>query len=484
MRRRNPYPALLLAALIPALLLAWTWRWSADKGRVVAPTTTTSTVPPVPGTLATPLLSTRRAPAVLSAKLNVSSFTKALSPLVGRIPAGSCLAVSVNGLPIAAANADDSLRPASNVKLAVGAVALAVLGKDFRYTTSVKGTVSDGGVINGDLYLVGSGDPVLSEPWWKDSNITKLPPTVITDITQLADKIAAAGITRIRGRVSGDGTRYDDEWFAPTIPRQVKAELEALPVSALVVNDTRVSETKALADPNAAAAQVLTTLLKDRGIRISGGGLAGTTAAGATEIASIQSAPFSEILHEMLSTSDNLSAEMILKEIAVAKGRPGTRQNGIAVVNETLQGWGLPLDGVTLVDGSGLSDENRMTCNVLLGVLQRGRYSDAVGAGLAVAGQQGTTLEGVFEDSPVKGRLRAKTGTLTNADGVANKPGAKTLAGYLPLAGGGQIEFAMLLNGETITNQSEYRQYWNQLATIIAKYPTGPTVAELAPGAG
>lgn len=483
MHRRNPFPVLVGAALVPALVLFGLWKLADSQVGEAVPATTPGTVagPSGPVGMRTPLLSTRRAPAVLSADLNGVSFAAALQPFAETLPAESCLAVSVNGEPVNATRADDLLRPASNVKLLVAAVANSVMGKDYRFTTSVKAAVGGGGVVDGDLYLVGGGDPVLSEPWWQSSGITLLPPNVITDITKLADKVKAAGVTKITGSVVGDDTRYDDERFAPTVPKQVKSQLEALPVSALEVNDTRVSPELALDRPTVASARVFAKLLKDRGIEIGGNSDEAATPDGTPEIASIESAPLPEILHEMLAQSDNLTAEMMLKEIAVQSKRPGTREEGIRIVTNTVLAWGAQPGSMALVDGSGISDENRVTCNALLTVLRHGTISDPVGKGLAVLGESGTTLEGVLDKTPAAGKLRAKTGTLTNADGVKNKPGAKTLSGYYPVEGGGQIEFVILLNGESITNKNTYRKYWEQLFTILAGYPQGPTAAVLAP---
>lgn len=482
MRRRNPYPMLVGAALVPALVLFGLWQLADSQvGEPAAVAPATVPKPGGPVGMRTPLLSTRRTPGLLSADMNVAAFAAALQPFADSLPAESCLAVSVNGVPANATRADDLLRPASNVKLLVAAVADALMGPEFRFTTAVKATVGAGGVVDGDLYLVGGGDPVLSEPWWQTSGITLLPPNVITDITKLADQVKAAGVTKITGSVIGDDTRYDDERFAPTVPKQVKSQLEALPVSALEVNDTRVNNQLALDRPTVASARVFAKLLKDRGIEIGGNSDEAATPEGTPEIATIQSAPLPQILHEMLAQSDNLTAEMMLKEIAVQSKRPGTRQEGIKIVTDTVQSWGAAVGSVAIVDGSGISDENRVTCNALLTVLRHGNIAGPVGKGLAVLGEGGTTLDGVLTNSPAAGKLRAKTGTLTNADGVKNKPGAKTLAGYYPVEGGGQIEFAILLNGESITNKNTYRKYWEQLFKILAEYPQGPTAAVLAP---
>ena len=184
----------------------------------------------------------------------------------------------------------------------------------------------------------------------------------------------------------------------------------------------------------------------------------------------------------MLTTSDNNTAEMILKEIGLVAGGAGTREAGLAVVTSTLQGWGIPLDGVVLVDGSGLSDENRLTCGTLLALIQRAPVDGPIGQGMAIAGQAGGTLSDAFEDTALAGLLRGKTGTLYNYDdGIGGKPAAKALCGYVPQEGGGAIQFAILLNGPQIAEKVEYRPIWDAFGAVLLSYPSGPTVADLTP---
>jgi len=478
---RNPFPGLIVLAAIPALLLGGCWRFadskqpaavSIDAGEVVTPL--------VPAELNTPVLSLRRAPGTLARDANAAEFGVALQSVLGSIDDTSCLAVSVDGVLVGSKNATTPLRPASNVKLITAAVALEVLGPDYVYTTKVSGRVGNGGIVQGNLYIVGGGDPVLMSSWWNGPN-TKYPPFNGTSIEALADSIFAAGIRSVEGSVVGDATRYDGEWYAPSWTSDVRFT-EGGPISALLVNDSREAIDRSSNDPAAGAAVVLTQLLRERGITIGGEARAGTAPSGIA-IAQVTSQPLALILAEMLTTSDNNTAEMVLKEIGLTAGGVGTRDAGIMVVVSTLQQWGIPLDGFWMADGSGLSDDNRLTCSTILTLLQRGSVDDPIGVGLPVGGAAGGTLSDAFiAGEPLNGLVRAKTGTLYNyADGIDGKPGAKALSGYIPLTGGGAIEFSMLLNGPMIAEQVNYRPIWQQFAAVMATYVTAPGADLLGP---
>ena len=149
-------------------------------------------------------------------------------------------------------------------------------------------------------------------------------------------------------------------------------------------------------------------------------------------------------------------------------------------MSATIAGWGVDTAGLVLADGSGLSLDNRVTCTTLVGVLEHAGADSAVGGGLAVAGVTGT-LASVFTETPMSGRLLGKTGTLNNYPIDADPPAVKTLAGYLPVDGGGEIVFALLLNGPTISDQSEYRAVWAQLATSLDSFPAVASPAALGP---
>lgn len=486
-RGRGPGPWLVLVAiaLVPAIGLWMIADWSSAQGGSggeAAPPVDSSVAPiEAPPALVTPIVGARRLPALVSRDVNAGTFATDLQPFLDSLGERSCAAVSVDGAAVGSRNADIGLIPASTQKIPVAATALEQLGEDFRYTTRVAATAAPtGGAINGDLYLIGGGDPLLSSDWYPQSNLERYAVTTPTSLDRLADDVVAAGVSSISGNVVGDGSRYDDEFYAPGWGVGV-AGLEGGPYDALLVNDARVlGDDLRASDPNEGGAREFARLLEERGVTIAGGATAGTAPDNAVEIASIDSAPMSDVVGEMLGNSDNNTAELVVKELGFDQAGAGTREAGLGVVREQLVDWGVDDSVIVLADGSGLSLDNRLTCDALITVLQRTGFDSPVGAGLPVAGQSGTLID-AFVDDAVAGRLRGKTGTLNNPPFNVDPPAVKALAGYLPVEGGGAVEYVLVLNGPTISDQSEYRPIWSALAATLDTYPAGPTPATVGP---
>jgi len=494
MARRRGHPMIVLGCLAVTVSMALLvgWKWAASKAEVhpgVAHVVRAGDTDAL--ALSTPVLSVRRAPGVLSRRVNVSSLRQALQPLIDGLNDTSCVAVSVDGQLMAAGNSTVPVIPASNMKIVTAAVANEVLGADTVFTTRVMGNIGDEatvgqpGVVIGDLFLVGGGDPVLGTDWWPASLQQEHPPFGSTRLEELADEVVAKGVTRVAGSVVGDGSRYDDEWYPPSWDPALQ-RVEAGPIDGLVVNDGHDNPSdpaQVTDDPAIGAAALFTTMLQERGVRVDALPRSGATTS-QIELASVTSRPVSEIIAEMLQTSDDNTAEMLLKEIGLQVRGLGTREAGLAIEQSTLEVWGVPLGGLVLADGSGLSNEDRLTCDALLAILQHGSVDDPIGDGLPIAGKTGT-LADAFVGSPLVGRLHAKTGTLNNADNTtatADPPAVKALSGYVDLPGGGAIEFALVLNGQTITNPGEFEPVWyEQLAPALASYPRGASTADLGP---
>ena len=485
-RRGGPGPLIVvtLVLAVPAVALFGLYRWSdarvTDNEAAPVPDADVVVPPPTP-TLTTGVASFRRLPTIVAREESIGEFSAEMDAFGASVNDRSCMAVSVDGIPVSDENGALAVIPASNQKIVVAAVALEELGPDFRYvTTASAAAMPADGVVDGDLFLVGGGDPLLSSDWYPDSNLERYPVTSPTSLDDLADAVVASGVTSITGNVVGDGSRYDDEFFAPGWGAGV-AGLEAGPYDALLVNDARVlGDEQRAADPNEGAAREFTRLLGERGVSVGGSAVSGAAPPEVVEIATVSSAPLSDVVGEMLGNSDNNTSELLVKEIGLSGGAVGSREAGTTVMTTELAGWGIDTTPLVLADGSGLSLDNRLTCEALLGILQRSDPGSPIGAGLPVAGETGT-LSDVFVDHPLSGRLRGKTGTLNNPPFNEDPPAVKALAGYVPVDGGGAIEYVLVLNGPTISDQSEYRPVWEAFADALATYPAGPTPAELGP---
>jgi D-alanyl-D-alanine carboxypeptidase/D-alanyl-D-alanine-endopeptidase (penicillin-binding protein 4) len=478
---------LAVVALVPALLLLSISRWADGRGQagddqvpaVDADAPPPSLPPPAPA-LNTGLMSFRRTSSELSRNLNMAAFQADVQPLMDMIGDRSCGAISLDGELVGERNIASVVLPASNMKILVAAVADAVLGRDFRYVTRVVGPAPAGGVVSGDVYLVGGGDPLLSGEWYPASNLDRFPAFNTTSLDELARRMAAAGVTQINGSVRGDGSRYDDEHFAPGWGADV-AGIEAGPYDALLVNDARVmGDDQRGSDPSESGAREFVRILAEQGITVTGGSGSGAAPADAGELASVESEPLPAVLAEMLTNSDNNTAELVLKEIGLAASGSGTRQAGADAIVSTLNSWGIDTTGLVVADGSGLSADNRISCATMLAVLQHAGYDSPVGEGLAIGAETGTLID-AFGDTPVAGRIRGKTGTLNNVPYDQDPPAVKALSGYMPVEGGGAIEYTLLLNGGIITDQTEYRPLWNELAVALDSFPAVASPAVLGP---
>ena len=295
-----------------------------------------------------------------------------------------------------------------------------------------------------------------------------------TALETLADQLVALGITTIDGDVVGDGSRYDDEFRVDAWGDDITS-LDAGPYDALLVNDGIVSPGNYGLDPSRAAAREFFDLLIARGITVTGAAANAPRPvdAGLTTLALIESRPLTDVLVEMLHTSDNNTAEMLVKEIGYAAAGQGTRQAGLDTVRATLERWGVPLTGVDLRDGSGLDRANLATCEALTAVVHDSPVADQLRDLLPVAGRDGTMSEQLL-GTPAEGAMQAKTGTLTDV---------KALSGSQPGADRRPIEFSLVLNGTDVDEPSVYQPAWDALVDLIDHYPVvvEPDLARFEP---
>ena len=460
--RRLLLPALLVAVAVSA----------ATLGLQAVPPASGSQQAPGGPPVAAPVLSARRVPVLLAQPVGERRIRDGIAAVAGGLPEPSCLQVSEGDRTLFELGADVPVIPASTLKLVTAATALTHLepSETLRTTVRTEVPVSDG-VLAGDLWLVGGGDPVLGTEAWGASFDRQ--PALRTSIEALADRIVATGLRSVQGRVIGDDSRYDATRYVPSWPDRYRQQIG--PLSALTVNDGFVrflGGSPPFPDPPAGAAGVLTELLRARGVEVVGEPGSGVAPPQVElELADIESPPILELVGQMLRESDNGTAELLLKEVGHRVAGEGSTAAGAAAAEAVLADLGLDLDAVDVVDGSGLDRGNQLTCRLLHGLLREVDAGGEVEGGLAVAGVTGTLAQR-FLDTPVSGNLRAKTGSLNNV---------AALAGYADTRHEGELTFAFVLNGLAL--RADPTPLQSALAELLVAYPDVPDLAELGPAA-
>lgn len=337
-------------------------------------------------------------------------------------------------------NGSLSLVPASNEKLTVTYAALETLGPAYQIETDVLGQGQLVGTTwRGSLVLQGHGDPTLSHK----------------DLTSLARQIRAAGIRKVAGSVLGDESFFDSRRTGPGWKPSFYIN-ESAPLSALTVDRTWFHGHHSGA-PAAAAAALFKDALRAQGIAVVGRAIRGTATPDAQQLADVESPPLAQILQFMDRESDNFTAELLLKQLGAVGGTVGTTAGGAAQVRSTLAEAGIPMVGVRIVDGSGLSPLDRLTARAIVGILHSAwedpNIRSAFVSALAVAGRSGT-LKDRLKAPPARGVVVAKTGTTSIAS---------ALSGYVRQ----RYVFSVLDNGNPVS-------YWwarraqDRFATVLA----------------
>ena len=450
--------------LVGAISLGVLWKLVDGVAQSVTPIVSNSELQ----SLSAPIINARRNPQTLSQDVRFRTLRSQLNSLGNRLPTDSCLIVDIEGKRIVGINEDLPLLPASNMKLVVAMVALDVLTPEFVFTTSLVGNVN-GDVVDGDAYLIGGGDPLLVTGNYPSTE--PYPTFNFTRLENLFDALRLQGITQIRGSIVGDESRYDAERFSPSLGLGIRGT-EVGPLGALMVNDGVITGNPIKPDnPALGAVSEITNLLQNNGITVTGSPMVGQAPQELSTIAKVDSLPLSDIVAEMLTNSDNNTAELLVKELGFATTGVGSREAGLEVIKAKLVEWGIPLDALIFVDGSGLDRGNRLTCNTLSALLAKDGGFGPAGLGLAIAGRTGT-LRDVLGDSLGAGKLRGKTGTLT---------GAKSLSGFVPYAADQASAFSLIINGANASNQTTYRPIWNALSDVLGGFSASPSAAELVP---
>jgi len=366
----------------------------------------------------------------------VAGVAAALSPVLRSATLGSHVGAVVEDLSTGQAllsrNGSAEFAPASTAKLAVAVAALDVLGPDATFTTRVVSGPTPGSVV-----LVGGGDPTLAAGHPPASNYPQ-PATLAALAAQTAGALRARRIRTVR--LSYDASLFTGPGLAPGWPDSYVTTGNVTPISSLEVDQGRLTASGAPQDANdpdnyrartfspaPEAAQAFASFLSGDGIRVRGPVRPGAAPGGSGTLAAVSSPPLAEIVGWMLTQSNNVIAENLARQVAIATGRPASFSGAAAAETAVLRKLGIR-GGIRLVDGSGLSPQDRITPDAEVQLLSLAASAShpglrAVITGLPVAGFSGTLAPGgsVFPDvgQPGLGVVRAKTGNLTTVVSLA-----------------------------------------------------------------
>ena len=342
---------------------------------------------------------------------------------------------------------------ASNTKLFTTAAALDEFGGHARFTTEVLAgrRPNENGVVRGDLYMVGGGDPSFGTSSFAERAYGGGGAT----LQKLARKVKSAGVRRVTGGVLGDESLFDSRRGGPDSGYGVSPWVG--PLSALSFNRGLARENGSAfqSRPPEFAAQKLATALKRRGIQIAG--RAGVSQAGgrARRIASVQSITVARLIRLTNQVSDNFFAEMLAKHLDATPSHPGTTDGGADAAARFARRFGARAG---LADGSGLARSNRAAPRAvaqLLRGMSKHRSFEAYYESLARGRERGT-----LADRQTNRRCRAKTGTIS---------GVSALSGYCRAVSGDLLAFSFLMNGVG-SNYDGARRIQDAMSQIITKY--------------
>ena len=400
-----------------------------------------------------------------------------------------------DGKPLVSVQPDMLLNPASCTKLFTTAAALKLLKPRYRFSTEflVRGPL-DAGVLKGDLYVRGTGDPTFNS----------------ARLYKVATELQARGLSTITGDLVMDDSYFDRQgeppgWDQESQPDRAYAapngalSLEQNAVSVYVRpgnrrGDRAVVQVEPASDSLVVESQVITVrwgrrvwvrtlqdgdktrvvvqgvigvrepteklrrriyepalhfgyafrqMLKSRGIKVKGRVRLGVTPENAKAMWTSNSVSLREVVTVLNHHSSNFTAEMLLKAVgAAAYGAPATTQKGLTAVQDVMQReFGMPAGSFIMGNGSGLNDVNRFSARQIATLLAKMAQDPQLGpefvTSLAVAGNTGT-LSHRMAQSGADGVLRGKTGTLM---------GVSALSGYVQTPRSGPVAFSIMVNG-------------------------------------
>ncbi len=367
-------------------------------------------------------------------------------------------------------NAGKLFMPASNMKIITSAAALTLLGPEYTYKTTflTNGEVRDS-LLDGDLLVIGRGDPTVSD---------RMRVLATTVMDALADSVRAHGIRQIGGSLARVGNAFPDSIYGSGWSWDDLGEYYGAGVDELIFNEG-MAPTKLrplpdtvrdslysgpARDPAKAYLDALKDALVRKGITVDAGVRDSIlpTPIKMDTLFVLTSPPLRDILPALMKKSQNQIAEIMLRTIGLERAGVGTADTARKIVAQQLLAWGVQPDGFMIRDGSGLSDNDLLTPETIVRVLDRIQRDTAFASyynAMPIAGVDGT-IDKRMKGTPAEGNVRAKTGTLTKA---------RNLSGYVTTADGERLIFSVLANNTT-TPGSMVTGVADQIGAALAAY--------------
>ncbi|WP_455661179.1 D-alanyl-D-alanine carboxypeptidase/D-alanyl-D-alanine endopeptidase [Pradoshia sp.] len=420
-------------------------------------------------------------------------------------------------------NGDTRLRPASSMKLMTGAAALRLLGDDYRFKTEVYADRKPrGGVLTGNLYIKGYGDPTLTTD----------------DLDRISEQLKKKGIHRIKGNLVADDTWYDDTRLSLDLPWSDEQEYYGAQISGLTLSpDTdydagtviiqvtpaaqeekapnitispktsyvkihneaktgkadskktikitrkhgtnqvyitgsiakNASSSKAwiaVDNPTGYTLDLFKRSLVKSGIKVTGKEVNGKLRTGAIKLATDQSPPLKDIMNPYFKLSNNTISEGLVKEAGRVKGTEGSWEEGLSIIESHYEALGINEADMLMRDGSGVSHVSLITPNTLSSLLYNAQsepwYQTYLNS-LPVAGMSdrsiGGTLRNRMRGTPAEGVIMAKTGSISTVS---------SLSGYVKGTAGNKYTFSIIINNAI--DEDNLKDIEDEIAIILASH--------------
>nr|WP_242624425.1 D-alanyl-D-alanine carboxypeptidase/D-alanyl-D-alanine-endopeptidase [Micromonospora kangleipakensis] len=403
----------------------------------------------------------------------------ALDPLVRAAALGDRVNVSVadvtTGKALYGSGQDAPTVPASVTKLATAVTVLAARGPAYRIPTRAVA-----GATPGEVVIVGGGDPTLAV----DKNGFYPGAARLDDLAAQVRK-ALGGTAPTR--VIVDSSLFSGPVYEPGWDDDIPTGGFGAPITALMTDGARRDAEAArknfddthgaaerVSQPDLTAGRQFARLLGlsgdaaevKRGSAPAASGASAAAGAPGTELGKVQSLPMVRLVDIMISDSDNVIAETLARQVALARNKPASFVGGAAATDAVIGELGLPADEISLADGSGLSRTNRISPSLLTDLITlagNGSHPElaAIFGGLPVGGWSGT-LDDRYQAAVTKagaGVVRAKTGTLSRVNAIA---------GLVTTADGRLLTFAVLTDQAPEGTLDATRQALDRITSALA----------------